>query len=299
MALVGNGVRLASNPMMTRGGANVYAVFRGLFNAPGASRNFYAGPATVEAGASIANKNAIPSGYVHPACWVLAPKPGGMASFVGLAGASSLAASGANGLAADATISGSGVILGFDASAILPADATLTGSGSIITAIAAGSIAAAATLGGSGVVSSALLGALAELAASVSGSGSVQASTASASGELGATITAAGDVVTPGSVAAAVWESLAADHFTAGTMGEMLSLIAGMTQQNFVLDACTYSVDGLLTAGRMRLFSDPGDVAAATDGGTGEGEIAVFEISSTAESGHPAQAGIYRVRRTS
>ena len=63
-----------------------------------------------------------------------------------------------------------------------------------------------------------------------------------------------------------------------------ITLVLGLVQNNFFLDSTTYNSAGLLTAGRIRIFATKTLADAATDGGSGEGELAAFAITATAES---------------
>jgi len=63
-----------------------------------------------------------------------------------------------------------------------------------------------------------------------------------------------------------------------------LSLILGLVQNNFFLDGTSYNAQGLLVAGRIRIFPTKGDTDLATDGGAGEGELASFNIVTEPEA---------------
>ena len=62
--LVGSGVRYGGGPMRALGGASAGSLERWRWEQRGATLNTYAGEATVIGGASIANKNGVPSGYL-------------------------------------------------------------------------------------------------------------------------------------------------------------------------------------------------------------------------------------------
>lgn len=106
MALVGNGVRLAStSPCRTASGVgSIYAANVSGKITSGSRRCWYDSEAT----GTGAEKSAIPDGYRAPGAWVLAPKPGGMAARNTLVGVGSLSAEGAGGLAAAADLTGAG-----------------------------------------------------------------------------------------------------------------------------------------------------------------------------------------------
>ena len=102
------------------------------------------------------------------------------------------------------------------------------------------------------------------------------------------------DAWTASTGAASILDALLSGHFLPDSVGEALALIRGMTQSNYVLDNTTYNASGLLTAGRMRIFPSAVSAAAATPGGSGQGELASFSVAVTAVG---AEASFYRVVR--
>lgn len=86
-------------------------------------------------------------------------------------------------------------------------------------------------------------------------------------------------------IADAVWDEALAGHFTAGSAGLALFLSKGLSQCQFVLDNTSYDASGLMTAGRIRIFPDAATATAATDGGSGQGEVAVVNITATGTGG--------------
>jgi hypothetical protein len=84
------------------------------------------------------------------------------------------------------------------------------------------------------------------------------------------------------------------DSPTAG----VLSLVLGLVQNNFFLDSTLYNDQGLLVGGRIRIFPTKSDTNLATDGGSGEGELATFSIVTEPEaSPNEAFAKTYKVTR--
>jgi len=78
----------------------------------------------------------------------------------------------------------------------------------------------------------------------------------------------------------------------------VLSIILGLVQSNFFLDETSYNAQGLLTSGRIRIFPTKTATDLATDGGTGEGELAAFNISTEPEPAPmDGQAKTYKVTR--
>lgn len=221
--LVGNMMRLGGNPgHFLAAPDTAYSVARGTWSKGGTLRNFYSGEATVISGASIAAKQAIPNGYVHPYCWVLAPKPGGMATYITISGTGAVTSANlAGGKALDAALAGAGDITDAALGLIVQAVANLVGSGSV-TADIVGVLQAAASLAGSGDVNG-TLDALADLIASLGGTATVTATTGGTTGSLSASITVTGATLTTANVAAAVWSALATQNDLPATMGELLN----------------------------------------------------------------------------
>lgn len=109
------------------------------------------------------------------------------------------------------------------------------------------------------------------------------------------------DVATEGGIAAAVWDEVlsSTSHFTSGTAGELLQIVKGLVQQNFFIDNTAYNSSGLLTTARIRIFQTKAATDLATDGGSSQGEIATFDITTVAESGNAGQIATYKATRVS
>lgn len=135
MMLVNSGVRHGGGPMRFYGGVAVHSVERGTRSQPGNLRNFQAGEATVIAGAGIANKSAIPLGYLHPVSWSLPQKPGGMATRY-IAATGTLTASCDAGWDTVATITVAGT-LSPGAVGAFPATSAMVGSGALTPGMSA------------------------------------------------------------------------------------------------------------------------------------------------------------------
>lgn len=219
--LIGSGVRSGGCPMRLMGGAQAGAIERAQWAQGGALRNRWAGEATVVAGASIADKQAIPSGYRPPGAWVMAPKDGGVSGrnavrleFSGAGtGARGKAAAGAAALALVAFGTG-GLIVSASGAAALAFNA----AGDIFAALAAAGTAGI-TFGGAGLTVA--LG-ITSGAAGIAFSGSW---TPYATGAIAGSTDNATEL-TAAAVAAAVWSSLAASFAVAGTMGAKLNSAA-------------------------------------------------------------------------
>lgn len=163
----------------------------------------------------------VPDGYRPPYCWIIAQKDGGLGSFQQISGSGAVAAANlAGGLNADAALIGLGGVANADLALIVSAVALLTGTGTITSAAIAGKLEAAATLAGAGSVSGAL-GALASAVAAILASGATTAGIA-ATGEVAASITPF-TALSPESLAANVWNSVADSFAATGTMGQKMA----------------------------------------------------------------------------
>lgn len=227
MALLSNGHRLGCNPMRVMGGPGTATTLtsqdRAMWGQKGALNNLYAGEATVIAGASIANKNAMPVGALHPGSWVLPIKAGGLSSRRAIVGAGSFVGSIAGGRNGEASLLGAGSFSGTGA-LIVSLVASISGAGDLTGAELKAFLNLAASLSGVGGVS-AQASALAHLVATLEGEGVVNA-TIRALGALASSITVSGDLLTTTNVASAVWSALAATNNVAGTMGAKLNAAA-------------------------------------------------------------------------
>ena len=88
-------------------------------------------------------------------------------------------------------------------------------------------------------------------------------------------------------------------HFTSNTVGEFVTIVRGIAQQNWVIDTTVYDANAFMTSARIRIFATEAAATAATDGGSGEGEIASFTVTGTAESSPTTGVKIGKVVRTS
>ena len=104
----------------------------------------------------------------------------------------------------------------------------------------------------------------------------------------------------PGNVADAVWDEMQADHVVANSFGDLMRRVVALQKENYFIDNMTYNTKGLLLAGRIRLFATKAAAAAATDGGTGEGEFAIYSFDTTEKPGpHEERAATARSVRDS
>lgn len=193
--------------MRTMGGASGFAVERGKWATPGALRNFYAGEATVIAGASIANKSSFPAGYMFPYTWVAAPKPGGLASRNKANGTGTAASNLLMGVALSGTITCAATISG-DLLLTVPVSGTSLGVGGVtgdLVGIAplSGTVNGLATVTGN-------IGAIANLSGTAAGVGSLSVSVGAFPVSLsGSVIVSYEATVTAAEMTAIITETLA------------------------------------------------------------------------------------------
>lgn len=170
-----------------------------------------------EGGEWALGKSSVPAGRTHPTAWLMPISSGSMASRI--AADFTLAGDAAMGLAAVGEISGESTFAGnggLIASAVGSIDGVFTLSADIVALAAiSGSIDGDITFTGN-------LGALAGLSGSIDGAFTL-AATPYATATMSGGITSDTAALTAESVAAAVWDALAAAHNSTGTMGEKLN----------------------------------------------------------------------------
>lgn len=223
MPPIGNGVRLISNPGITRG-AILATTVRSGFGRSSHLLGFYSGDATVVAGASIANTAACPNGYEPPYAWQMAPKGGGLATYNTIESENTLAGAMAMGINIEATMTAPGEVAGnlglsVSMAVTMICEHTLSPGLSMVAELAA-------SLASEGQIV-ASLSALAWLTAQLTNHGGLDSSNLRGTLAMSAEMTSEGDAVTAGACAAAVWNSVAASFNAAGTMGEVLNAAGG------------------------------------------------------------------------
>lgn len=88
------------------------------------------------------------------------------------------------------------------------------------------------------------------------------------------------------------------NHFNVDSVGYSMTLIRNRFQTGFaVLDNTVFNSKGHLLGGRWRIFDNKTDAENATDGGTGEGEVATIEVEAETESGDARLTKIYKAIR--
>lgn len=98
---------------------------------------------------------------------------------------------------------------------------------------------------------------------------------------------------TAAAIADQVWDEVLSGHLAANSTGLALFLSKGLAQCNYVLDQTSFDSAGMLTAARIRIFANAAAASSATQGGSGEGEVAAFLI--TASGATPGQLQLYKV----
>lgn len=205
------------NPMRQFGANSAGAITRASWGTPGSLRNQFEGEG--EASESDAYYG-LPGGYVHPCCWSMPQKAGGMASRFEVLGDATLTGNLAAGINATADLTGAGDLSPAPAmQLIVSAIAAIVGTGAV-SASAAGILSASASLAGSGAIAASMT-ALGYVVAGITGGGAVS-STMNATGSMSCDITGFTEL-SPQNLAAAVWNSLVANFQDAGSMGEALA----------------------------------------------------------------------------
>ena len=243
MALIRNGSHQLSgiNRMFGAVGASG---LRSVFACGGVARNFDSGEHAVS---GVTNKAAIPSGARHPLAWKMGTKAGSMASANDISMGLSPSASGAlgvNGVAAiPMAIDFSQAAMGLVTSGV----ASVTFSITVPAPGMVGAVGGSANVSGINFTVSPTLGAKSGLAVSMPMTITVQPSI-QAKGSIAATITNEGAAVTPTSVAAEVWGTVAASFNVAGTMGNKMNSAASAGDPWGTLIPASY---GAGTAGQI------------------------------------------------
>lgn len=94
------------------------------------------------------------------------------------------------------------------------------------------------------------------------------------------------------SIRDAVLNALLQDHAVPGSVADGVAIAAGLLQGNFFMDTVASDGNGQ-TSARLRLWRDEGGASAATGGGSGEGEFATFQVTTTYTA--PGKVATHRV----
>lgn len=244
MALLGNYNQFLKNPVFNSGGDSISGIV-GLmsnWNAPGNARNRYYGETWL---AGTADRFGVPSAYAAPYAWNLPPKSGGIGCNTGITGVGSFTGSGALGMNMEMSIVGYGEISNFNMGLIVSAVMTISGTGGL-TASMTGALSGAMTMAGAGNMIGAL-GALANMVMEVNSTGSMTAG-ATATGNMSMDIYVNQSEATVQQIVGGVWNALASDFNTSGTMGNKLNG-AGSAGDPWTTDLDSYTTPG--TAGAL------------------------------------------------
>lgn len=161
-------------------------------------------------------KASLPTGTEPPYSWILAPEGGELSSTTQINGVGTLTSGLAMGRAISAALTGTGTISAANLSLITSLAATLAGTGSV-SASMVGSVSLAASLVGNGSVTAGL-SLLANCVATLSGTGSLTANL-KGKANLEADIYVNEGSADIQQMAEGVWNAVADDYNTAGTMG--------------------------------------------------------------------------------
>jgi hypothetical protein len=203
------------------GGSTGLGMFRASFGKAGPSRNFYAGDAGID------NKSGTPEGYGPGDAMLIPQKSGGLGSRNMLAGGSAASGNLLMGVNAAADLSGAGSLTDASMQLVVSLTADLIGAGGFDTAPnLVGTVAMAADLVGSGDLTGAL-SLIVGIYADLIGTSSVAAGLRGTA-SMSASITPFTEL-SPQSLAAAVWNSVADAIESGVTPREALRLIAAAT----------------------------------------------------------------------
>jgi hypothetical protein len=241
--LIGNYSVFTKTCGRARSGSSVSDT-RANYNKSGAVRGSQYGEMGV---VGVSDRAGVPNGYRPPYSWMIAQKDGGLSLYYGANGSGSISNSNlAGGLNAEATLLGVGTISNAALGLIVSAVATILGSGTL-SATVVGALNASATLAGSGDFTASLR-ALGNAIATIIGTGTITDANSNALGNISASIIVGEQgALTPTGLAAAVWNAIAADFNTSGTMGEKLNS-ASAAGDPWAIDLVTYNTPG--TAGK-------------------------------------------------
>lgn len=238
--LIGNGHFFNKGPGRSLGGGSE-AGSRGAWFKSGPRRNAFLGETR-----SYIPQSAVPDTYSPPYCWTIAIDPGGIGCRYEARGTGEISANLAQGKNCEATLAGVGAITPPSLSMLVQLACTLLGEADL-TADMVGTVNMAATLAGGGDIDGAL-GAIAFCVATLTGTGTIDPSSQSYGiAHMSAEIYVNAGTASTAELAAAVWEALAADFDSAGTMGEKLNA-AGTAGDPWTADLTGYGTD---TAGEQ------------------------------------------------
>lgn len=237
--LLGNFTVLNKNPGRMFGGTTVCET-RAQYGKSGSRKNMFV---PVD-GDGVSSYSAIPSGYYPPYTIQMAIVAGEMASRNITQGTGSVSNANMGGAVdISASIFGVGDFINADMGLIVSAVATILGSGTITQANMNAVANMQATIQGSGSLTIASIEAIGNMVSTILGSGTVTQAQMNALGNMVATIQIGEQgTLTPEGLARSLWNSVAAEYVTPGTMGKKLndagSAATGISPQE-VRDAMT------------------------------------------------------------
>lgn len=91
---------------------------------------------------------------------------------------------------------------------------------------------------------------------------------------------------TAATIADAIWDEVLADHQSLTTFGGAIRVMTALLKQNIVWDNTVFDANGNIIAMRIRLFDTATETTAATDGGTGEGEFLILNVTGSYTGGN-------------
>ena len=222
MALIRNGSHQLCG-LSRFDGAFGASSLRGQFDQRGRFKNFDSGQHAV---ANVTNKASIPQGMRGSGTWKMATKTGAMVSSNDVTGTFALSGDGNYGRNLGSTINWNTIINQADMSLIVGATATINWDFTITQAALGGTQNMEASFTGISFTINSVISAESGLGATITFSATLNGSTCVALGDMEATISGVTEAITPASVAAEVWNSVALAFNVAGTMGNKMNSAA-------------------------------------------------------------------------
>lgn len=94
----------------------------------------------------------------------------------------------------------------------------------------------------------------------------------------------------------AILNELLSAHSIVGSVADGIAVATGLLQGNFYMDQVDNSDPNGQTAARLRVWRSAAAMAGVTSGGTGEGEFAIFQVTTTYSG--PSKIATHKVART-
>lgn len=226
MGILGNYSIIHKSPCRFMSGVG-NVVNSASFGKSGAARNAYF---------ELAKFNALPSGYVHPYCFVLSQSSGGMASFKLLTASMIESGNLAGGINISGAINGGIEITSANMGLIVQLVSAIIGNGSLNNPNIAGILSGSSDMDASGILTPPLLGAIQDAVASLFASATITDSQLTALAGISADILPYTDL-SPESLARSVWAYMSSNPTNAGSMKDILEKAKNSADNAFAVSS--------------------------------------------------------------